>query len=190
MRHSKLGIMIASLPLSLGAAFGVARAETEAARVLPANRSATGRAVSKRNDRSKARTRRRHAMGGSSSLLMGTWGGPHVVLNVTPEGATLEYDCAHGTMDGRVVADRNGRFDLRGTHEGESGGVAVGSIAADEGAGARPVAHGVGSRPARYVGRVKGQALQLTVTLLDTGETFGTFSLTRGSSQRLYKCQR
>lgn len=36
-------------------------------------------------------------------LPAGTWGGEHWSLVVTPEGATLETDCAHGDLVDRVA---------------------------------------------------------------------------------------
>ena len=46
------------------------------------------------------------------------------------------------------------------------------------------------AQAARYTGRVDGKTLTLTVTLADTGRVVGTFTLTRGSSGRLFKCLR
>ena len=44
------------------------------------------------------------------------------------------------------------------------------------------------SRPARYVGRVDGRRMTLTVTVTDSGEILGTFALTYGVRGRLMKC--
>ncbi|HZF41490.1 MAG TPA: hypothetical protein VE715_21915, partial [Blastocatellia bacterium] len=47
-------------------------------------------------------------------LAQGAWGGPHIRLAVSDSSATIEYDCAHGQIDGPLVTDRRGRFDLKG----------------------------------------------------------------------------
>ena len=47
--------------------------------------------------------------------LFGTWGGDHIRLEVSGTGATLEYDCAVGTIEGSILP-RDGRFSASGTH--------------------------------------------------------------------------
>ena len=43
-------------------------------------------------------------------LAQGTWGGPHLTVTVGESSATIEFDCAHGQIDGPLVTDRRGRF--------------------------------------------------------------------------------
>lgn len=105
----------------------------------------------------------------------GAWGGDHIRLDVTADGATTEYDCAHGTIDEPLVLDRNSRFSVAGTHTFEHGG----PVRLDE----PPNRH-----PARYDGRLSGDTLQLTVTVTDTQQGTGTFTVTRGVAPRLVKC--
>src|SRR5437867_6345063 len=52
----------------------------------------------------------------------GVWGGEHLRLEVTATGGALEYDCATGTVDGRLVIDERGRFTGKGTYAPEHGG--------------------------------------------------------------------
>jgi hypothetical protein len=107
--------------------------------------------------------------------LTGSWGGQHIGLELTAQGGRIEYDCAHGTIDGPVVPDREGRFEALGTHTAEHGG---------------PVREGEEEpgEPARYVGKVAGETMTLTVILSGSGDEAGTFTLTRGASPRLVKC--
>ncbi len=128
----------------------------------------------------KSNSQRKSVAGRTSTrrinkMQTGTWGGQHIRLEVTEDGAKIEYDCAHGTVDGRIEADRNNRFDVRGTHVIEAGG----PVSSD----AKPNIH-----PARYTGRIEGKTMTLTVTLTDTNETIGTFSLTHGEQPELTKC--
>jgi hypothetical protein len=106
----------------------------------------------------------------------GTWGGSHIRIEVGPRSATIEYDCANGTIDGPFTIDSKGRFSWRGTHNREHGG----PIRMDE----KP--HG---RPAIYSGSVKGDIMTLTVKFADTNEVLDTFTLKRGSSGRVVKCK-
>jgi len=111
----------------------------------------------------------------SQRIRTGTWGGQHVRLEVTEDGARLEFDCAHGTIEQRIELDSNGRFEVQGTHTRERGGPAR--------SGETPDRH-----PARYTGRVEGKVMTLVVTLTDTKETVGTFSLTFGERPELHRC--
>lgn len=106
----------------------------------------------------------------------GSWGGPHISVQVANSSATIEYDCANGTIRGPLKVDSRGRFNLPGTHVREHGG----PIRSDENRTARP---------ARYTGWTDGQRLTLTVTLTDKNETIGTFNLKRGSEGRVFKCR-
>ncbi|PYS81252.1 MAG: hypothetical protein DMF67_17510 [Acidobacteria bacterium] len=109
-------------------------------------------------------------------LAAGVWGGEHIRLEATDGGATVEYDCANSTIDRPVVLDGAGNFDVKGRYAREH----AGPVLRDE---------ADNSRPARYVGHVKDEVLTLTVTLTDTEETVGTFTLTHGSEGRVMKCR-
>ncbi len=47
----------------------------------------------------------------------GVWGGQHINLEVGEKSAKIEYDCASGVIDGPLVVDGDGHFNLRGTHK-------------------------------------------------------------------------
>lgn len=104
----------------------------------------------------------------------GGWGGQHVGMVVSDAGATIEYDCARGTIDQALLA-ADGMFTAIGTHIREHGGpVREGEIA--------------DKHPARYDGRTDGKTMTLEVTLTDSGERLGTFTLQRGASPSVLKC--
>lgn len=103
------------------------------------------------------------------------WGGDHVGLTVSDGGSTLEYDCASGTIDQKIVAATDGNFTAVGTHSPGHGGPTM--------QGEVPV-----RRPARYDGWTDGETMTLTVTLTDTGEKRAGFTLTRGQAPRLFRC--
>lgn len=109
-------------------------------------------------------------------LVTGTWGGPHIQIDVTRNTASIEYDCANGTIAGPLTLNSRGQFTWRGWHSREHGG----PIRLDE----KP-----DKRPAVYTGWVKGATMTLTVKLAGTGETLGTFTLSRGSRGRIFKCR-
>ncbi|HEU4766058.1 MAG TPA: hypothetical protein VFS77_01750 [Pyrinomonadaceae bacterium] len=104
----------------------------------------------------------------------GVWGGEHIRLEVGAKSATIEYDCAHGLIEGPLVVDAGGRFNLRGTHTPERGG----PVREDE---RRP------SLPAKYVGSIAGDKMTLTLKL--DGADDETFTLHKGKEANLFKCK-
>lgn len=110
----------------------------------------------------------------------GMWGGKGISLQVTDAGATIEYDCAHGAIKQPLALDAHGKFDLKGEYVAESGGPERFGTPSDNKSNARP---------ARYTGTVSGAEMTLTVTLTDTQEEVGTFTLAHGTTPRIVKCR-
>ena len=109
-------------------------------------------------------------------LAQGTWGAAHISVNVGESSATIEFDCAHGQIDGPLATDRRGRFDLKGTYAPEHGGPVRDN---EESTG----------QTARYTGWTDGKKMTLTLTLAGRKEMIGTFNLTRGVEGRIFKCR-
>ena len=109
-------------------------------------------------------------------LAQGTWGGAHITMNVGESSATIEFDCAHGQIDGPLVTDRRGRFDLKGTYAPEHGGPVRDNEQST-------------SQRVRYTGWTDGKKMTLTVTLTGRKEMIGTFNLTRNAEGRIFKCR-
>lgn len=106
----------------------------------------------------------------------GLWGGAHLRMNVTGEGAVLEFDCASGQIGAPFVIDSEGRFDLPGTYT-------------RQGPGPIRIGREPSARPARYAGRVEGGRLTLSVKLEGADKSLGEYTLTRGSEGRVVKCR-
>ena len=110
------------------------------------------------------------------TLTPGVWGGTHIRFEVTETGASVEYDCAHGTVEGKIVVDSQGRFNVYGLHYEEHGGPV------------RPGDDASGYR-VRLSGRVGGSLMKLTVTRAGTRKIIGTYSLARDREPFLVKCR-
>ena len=110
-----------------------------------------------------------------SSDVKGTWGAQGISMEVTDSGAEITYDCAHGSITEKIVLDGQGHFSVRGRHVKEH----PGPIRDDE---------EQNGQPATYRGSVSADTMNLTVTLSDSNETVGTFTLTHGSSGRVRRC--
>lgn len=108
-------------------------------------------------------------------IATGVWGGVHINLEVGSNSAKVEYDCAHGAIEGPLDVDADGKFELRGTFKAERGGP-VRADETDEG------------RPATYSGTIKGNTMTLTLKVEGVDEP-ETFTLERGKAGRLVKCK-
>ncbi|MCA1591218.1 MAG: hypothetical protein LC754_00875 [Acidobacteria bacterium] len=112
---------------------------------------------------------------GVERLVNGLWGGQHVRLEVADAGAQIEFDCAHGVLEGPLVLSE-GRFEVKGTLVSERGPI-------------RPDAEKKAGPPARYTGSVAGDELTLTVRFEGSDEEIGTYTLKHGQESRLFKCK-
>ena len=141
--------------------------------------------VSWNNDHlKKISTEREHGMVGlpingevrTKGLPVGLWGGEHISMEVTARRTTVEYDCAHATIDQRIALDRRGRFDVSGRQFQEHGG---------------PVRQNEQSTsyPVRFAGQVNGKTMKLSVRNTATKELIGTFTLIYGQEAKLRKCR-
>jgi hypothetical protein len=107
--------------------------------------------------------------------LAGSWGGNHAGLTLTPEGGTLAYDCAAGSIDEPLVPNSIGEFSVRGTHTPGTGG---------------PVQQGVEpqSYDATYQGSVKAQTITFRVIVRSTGLVMGPLTLRKDAPAVLMRC--
>jgi hypothetical protein len=107
-------------------------------------------------------------------IATGVWGGEHISMKVGAKSATIEYDCASGVIDGPLVVNSNGQFNLHGKHKMERGGpIRLGEEAK--------------SVPAIYTGSIKGNTMTLTLKVADAEDE--TFTLEKGKPGELFKCK-
>lgn len=104
----------------------------------------------------------------------GKWGGPHMRLEVTADGAEFEFDCAHGRLTGPLMLS-NGRFAATGSYMRERGRVRV-----DESEGGERV---------YFKGQVEGSRMSVSFSFAEDGSEAETFTLTHGGEARLFKCK-
>jgi hypothetical protein len=116
--------------------------------------------------------------GGSdlTAVPAGNWGGEHVSMEVTNSGATLEFDCAHGSVPEPLTLDADGRFDRSGVFVREQGG---------------PIREGEpeDTRPARYSGTTDGRSMSLTITIQDGSLPVQAYRLELGNLGHVFRCQ-
>jgi hypothetical protein len=114
--------------------------------------------------------------GKARSVSIGVWGGPDVEMQVTHQGAALEFDCAQGTISEPLLLDEAGKFLARGTFQSQHGG----PIKRDE-----PLR----SVDVVYTGIVQGDTMRLEFVLGDNKGSPEKFTLVRGQTGKLRKCR-
>ncbi len=104
------------------------------------------------------------------------WGGRHISLHMTASGASIEFDCAQGSITEPIKANAAGEFSVAGTYTPELGG---------------PVRKDNPPRalPATYKGTITGNTMHLEVVLADKTQQPTPFVLTKGSQGRVVKCR-
>ncbi len=117
----------------------------------------------------------RGASAPSSTGLTGVWGGDHIMLTIDDSGGHVEFDCAHGIIQGPPALDSHRAFSAGGRYVREHGGPIRDDEAPD-------------SHPASYAGSISGASMVLTVWLTDTNTFIGTFGLTHQVTGRIVKC--
>ena len=109
------------------------------------------------------------------SLVEGGWGGQHIGMVATETGASLEFDCAVGTIGEAIHPDEDGDFSVTGVQfPGHGGPIKVGET--------------IESHPARYEGNVRGNEMTLTITLTDSETEVGSFTLVADNPASITKC--
>ncbi|MDQ3089090.1 MAG: hypothetical protein M3Q78_10915 [Acidobacteriota bacterium] len=109
------------------------------------------------------------------SVPASTWGATDIILAVEENAGTIEYACADGKIEEPLKVDEKGNFRANGVHIRQKGG----PIREDS-----PPPR----QPASYQGRISGDKMTLKVTLSETGEVIGNFTLERGKTPRMHRC--
>jgi hypothetical protein len=108
------------------------------------------------------------------TLAESSWGGDHAAVTATANGVRFDFDCAHGSIEGAVALDADGRFDVRGVYTKES----PGPLRRDAPSG----------EVARYVGRIDGDSMTLSIVLVGSGEKVAGYTLQKDRLPRVHKC--
>lgn len=106
----------------------------------------------------------------------GVWGGRDISMRMGPSGATVEFDCAHGEITAPIRPNAKGEFTVAGTYTPEMGG----PVRKD---------NPPSNLAATYKGTIKGNAMQMELTVPDRNIEGQIFTLTRGSAGRVVRCR-
>lgn len=103
--------------------------------------------------------------------ISGTWGGDNAGLIASDTSAHIHIGCTLGEASEPIRPDANGRFEAPGTYNVD----------------AYPIDRGI-RHPARFIGRIIGNTMTLTVSLTDTARTLGPVTLVYGKEPKMGPC--
>ncbi|MFL6374491.1 MAG: hypothetical protein ACJ73D_07500 [Pyrinomonadaceae bacterium] len=109
----------------------------------------------------------------TTAVSKGQWGAAGVVMDVTDAGASLDFDCANGTITKQLRVKRDGSFTAEGTWMRNGPG---------------PIRADAQGRAVTFKGKVKGKTMTLHITDAKTDETIADYTLVHGASVRLHHC--
>jgi hypothetical protein len=104
------------------------------------------------------------------------WGGSGISMRMTASGASIQFECAHGSITQPITPNAAGEFTATGSYTAERGG----PVRKDE---------APSDRPATYKGRISGDTMTLQVLLTDRSQEPLQFTLTRGKFVKVVKCR-
>lgn len=119
------------------------------------------------------------ALAQSKQMVLGPtgtqWGGQHISLEVTDDGAVLELDCANGSLPKAINVDSKGNFTAKGQFTRERPG---------------PVTReGNQVAEATYSGTIQSNALHLRIVAGPQHELVGEYDLVKDQHGRVMKCK-
>lgn len=106
----------------------------------------------------------------------GTWGSAGVEMVVEKATVKLTFDCANGEIPITFKKDRKGNFKVEGTYTRRG----FGPIRINNPPKAQPVI---------YEGKVTGRSMKFKITVIETGDVVGEFTVTRGQEAKIRGCR-
>jgi hypothetical protein len=111
-----------------------------------------------------------------SNSIVGLWSGKHITLEISENGATVDYDCAKGSIGKKISLSKTSSFSIIGEYSEEHGG----PVRIDEQPEIVTVV---------YSAQIVGKKMSLTVKRKDNNKLIGKFTLYYGRESYLTKCR-
>lgn len=105
----------------------------------------------------------------------GNWGGSGVGLVVEDSRTNIEFACADGEIEQKLMLDEQGNFSANGFYTQQL----PGPVREDD-----PPKR----QPARYEGKISGKTMTLKIVLTETKETVGNYTLEKDKYANIHRC--
>ncbi len=111
----------------------------------------------------------------SKEVALGSWGGSGIELIIEKGSAGIRYDCAEAEIDSKIMISEQGNFSVEGVYIRRTPGpIRVGKSPQRQ--------------PAIFEGKVSGNTMTLSVTLTESKEKIGEFTLKKDSNGVIRRC--
>ena len=105
----------------------------------------------------------------------GTFGGTGIIVIVEKDAVKIEYDCAEGEILKQLKVDKKGFFKVDGSHKGPN----MGPTRQNDSRKPQPV---------HFEGQIIGKVMKIKVTMTETNEVIGEFTLRRDATPEMHRC--
>jgi hypothetical protein len=110
-----------------------------------------------------------------TKVAAGRWGGTGIGLNVEETAVNIEFDCATAEISRNLMIDQAGNFSTDGIYIRRT-------------PGALRLKFPPKRVPASFEGKISGKTMTLRITLTETGEKIGDFTLQLGKTPAIRRC--
>jgi hypothetical protein len=104
-----------------------------------------------------------------------SWGAVGISFIIGENDVEIEYDCASGKIEQRLMMNEQGSFSADGVYIRQYPGAIRLKLLPKR-------------QPARYEGTISGHTMTLKTTLTETNEILGEVVLERNKTPRIHKC--
>ncbi|HEY2847604.1 MAG TPA: hypothetical protein VGI80_07280 [Pyrinomonadaceae bacterium] len=111
----------------------------------------------------------------TTPVSKGEWGGTGIAMSVTDMGASIQFDCADGSIAGQLRVKKDGSFTVEGTLTRNG----PGPIRSDSQVVGRAVV---------YKGKVDRKSMSLTIADTKTDEKLGEYTLGLNQAAVVRRC--
>lgn len=109
------------------------------------------------------------------AVAPGNWGGTGIDLTVKKEGVTIQFDCAEAEIGEKLMIDKKGNFSVEGTYLRRTPGPIRLKFKPKK-------------QPAKFVGKITDKKMTLKITLTESDEEIGDYTLERDKVAKLHRC--
>lgn len=110
-----------------------------------------------------------------TKVAPGNWGGSGIGLDIEETTVVLEFDCATAEIPGNLMIDKAGNFSTSGVYTRRMPGALRIKLLP------KPAA-------ARFEGKISGKTMTLKITLTESDEKVGDYTLQRGKTRTIRRC--
>lgn len=109
------------------------------------------------------------------AVATGNWGAGGIGFAVEKKSVSIQFDCAEAEIREPLMADKAGAFKVKGFYKAHSPGpIRLNNLPKDQ--------------PALFEGKITGKVMKLKITLVDSDDVIGEYTVELGKTGRMHRC--